>query len=432
MLSNDNNDNRVTSKENQVDREQSNISIRSQSIEQQSIEPIEQNSKSETIEIDLNREDRHLVNKQSQESIAKSNNNKEEKTTVNDKVNEKPEDLSKDVFVQAVSTTPSTKKSEKKKETKCQKEKLNAKIKVYEPKRNYEPMLSIDRLLKSHLTSKVKDRVARVESRSKEPAVEEAENMGTVLITPEAGMKTADVIVNHVTTGIPEWMVKPKDKVYKKVKVIPGLECIEKLRKFYIYDNIRIIDTLFNKVKYTKNCMTIRNADYQQLFYVGSEKNRQNDVHRPFTLRLVDQYCRYVVSVKKLCRCICFGRLNAHIECPPGKLVGHLKQQWHCFSRTVEFSVIDPNTKKTRFTIRRLADATVRHEFDILNDANESIGTILKRFEKINLNNVLEEDHCVRVGVPQVTALEDKVLIITSALIINIFFLRQFKIAYPK
>lgn len=408
-------------------RQDSDTSI---TIEQNSDESISR-IESDTIEINLDTEDdsSHEVKQKPD-----SNDSKQvvtEKTT-NETI-ETDEDLSKDPFVNAVTTTPSTKKSENKRESETRKSsdrKLNARVKVYQPKRNFEPMLSLDRLLKSHLTSKVKDRVTKVESRSKEPALEEAENLATVLLTPETGFgRTADVFVNHVTTGIPEWMVKPKDKVYKKSKVMAGLECIEKLRKFYIYDNIRIIDRLFNNNNFTKNCMTIRNADYQQLFYVGSEKNRNNDFHRPFTLRLVDQYCRHVVSVKKLCRCICFGRLFADIECPPGKVVGLVRQQWHCFSRTVELAVIEPKTMKRRFTFRRLADATVRHEFDILDDVNESIGTIVKRFEKINLNDVLVEDHCVRVGVPQVTALEDKVLIIASALIINIFFLRQFKIS---
>ena len=302
----------------------------------------------------------------------------------------------------------------------------------HSPTRKYEPMRAIDRLLNSHLRTRVTEKTAQTPintTAQMDIRTEQKDNSKTNvdMVVPQKVTLDIDMEVDHVSAGVPEWMMKPKDKIHKKDKVKPGLECVEKLRKFYIYDNIRIFDTITEDNNWTKNWMTLRNADFQQLFYIGTKNNHNTSSYRSFTLNVVDQYSRRVISVKKHWKSFCCGLLSADIECPPDTVIGHLNQTRFFFDRTVEFIITDPKKKKKRFIIRRMADTTIRHEFDILNSSLESIGSIVKRFEKIELNRVLKEDHHIRIGVPMQIPTDDKALLISAGVLINIFYLRKFK-----
>lgn len=295
--------------------------------------------------------------------------------------------------------------------------------------RKYNPKSSYEILFGSHLRSTVNDRSPKNEEKLPIPDIPLNDDLSKMTDSKPPVVDKRHVIeVNRISDGITEWMTKTVNKSKKKNKEIEwknGLENIAKLRKFYIYDRIRQIDRLYNR-EFTTNCMTIRNADFQQLFYVGVEANRGNSTYRSFNLRFVDQYSRHVMSVKKKCKSIC-GLLSIDIECPPRALIGHMKQNRFFFKSTVEFIISEPKTNKKLFTIRRSAEKLVKHEFDVINAMNEKIGNITKRFEELVLNKTIREDRCVRLTVTSMISAIDKALLLSAALILNIFYLRKFE-----
>ncbi len=299
---------------------------------------------------------------------------------------------------------------------------------AYQPKRKFEPPLSSD-ILKGLDKSR---QIMAEDNKDENDEKRETQTSDLPTLTTSSSLmanvkSSLEVVVGLSRKGVPAWMSKPKDLRPKdsKYKTTVGLEFIDKLRKFYIYDNITIFDNLFEEPNASRNCLTIRNADYQQVYYVGSVNNRTPGTMTAFTLKLVDQYNRHIISVRKHWKSCCFASHKIDIECPPGIRIGRMKQIRHFFG-TVEFVITDQKTKNTKFFIRRQADTKYKQEFEIWT-TKEMIGTIIKRFEKVSHKKHPNEDHYTRIGVPLNFRAEDKAIILSAGLIINFLYLRQLK-----
>ena len=198
------------------------------------------------------------------------------------------------------------------------------------------------------------------------------------------------------------------------------IDILEPLQIINIYDNIDIIDNLFNR-KTSSNCFTIRNDCYQKVFYVGSAQNRKVGKCHAFTLRILDQYSRHVLSIKKYFNC-CQALHRVDIVFTDTNYLAKLLQIRQK-DKTIEFIITDPKSKCIKFSIKRLSNSQIKHKFDVF--ANDSIvGYIVKIFADIPSNH-LSDNNYIQICISKAIDSEDKALILSAALILNILFFRQ-------
>ena len=201
-------------------------------------------------------------------------------------------------------------------------------------------------------------------------------------------------------------------------------EILESFQTINIYDNIDILDNLLNESNVSKNCFTVCNESYQKVFYVGSAQNRTITKYLAFTLRVIDQYSRHVFIRKYFnccsdCRCL--------VLTSDGRKIRNITQI-RPKDKSIEFIISDPQTNNRKFSIKQLFDSQIKHKFDIyLNDI--IIGNILKILAKTDPENdphhLSARDSFIRISIMSKMCGEDKALILSSALIINILFLRK-------
>ena len=221
--------------------------------------------------------------------------------------------------------------------------------------------------------------------------------------------------------GISVWM--PLADTSLKLEEYSIIDILEPLQIINIYDNIDIFDNLFNKKNASNNCFTIRNDSFQKVFYAGSAHNRKLGKYVAFTLRLTDQYSRHILSIKKYFTC-CLALHRIDIVFSDGKYSAKLEQIGHK-DRTVELIITDPKSKYCKFSIKRLTDTRIKHKFDIFEN-DTIVGYFVKIFTEIQSKD-FSEDNYIRISISKAMNSEDKALILSAALIINILFLRQIK-----
>ena len=205
-----------------------------------------------------------------------------------------------------------------------------------------------------------------------------------------------------------------------------SIEILKSLQIISIYDNIDVFDNLMDDKNVSKNCFTIRNDCFQKVFYVGSARNRSLGKYLAFTLRVVDQYSRHVLSIKKYYKNCCFGLYKVDVISADGTRIGRIEEKQRPSDSSIEFLIFDPLVNDPLFSVKRLSDSPVGHKFDIL--SKESIiGNITKIFEKEALFESSADNHYIRVNVPLDLTHKDKALILSATLIINILVLRQIK-----
>lgn len=121
---------------------------------------------------------------------------------------------------------------------------------AYQPKRKFELPLSSD-ILKGLDKSR---QIMAEDNKDENDEKRETQTSDLPTLTTSSSLmanvkSSLEVVVGLSRKGVPAWMSKPKDLRPKdsKYKTTVGLEFIDKLRKFYIYDNITIFTT------YSKN-----------------------------------------------------------------------------------------------------------------------------------------------------------------------------------
>lgn len=221
---------------------------------------------------------------------------------------------------------------------------------------------------------------------------------------------------------IPVWVpFSDREERFERSNTI---DILKQLQIICIYDNIDVFDNLVDDRNASKNCFTVRNDCLQKVFYAGSAHNRPLGKHLAFTLRVVDQFSRHVLSVKKHYKNCCFGSQKADVFFFDGTRMAKIREKQHKSEATLEFLIVDPSDEIPLFSVKRLADCPVGHKFDIWSE-DAIIGNISKIFQKRSLFAFTSGDHYIRVKVTPNLSPKDKALIVSAALLINALHLRS-------
>lgn len=160
--------------------------------------------------------------------------------------------------------------------------------------------------------------------------------------------------------------------------------------------------------------LTIRNDAFQIVYYVATSGDKKPGITTTFKYRVIDQIGRHVLTLSKSFYAPCFGKVEADIRCPPGNRAAIIRQL-----REDEYSVkyqIMNSTGLMKFEILR-KDLSDLNKFDIMS-ASQVVGSIAKRIDKEKKPLTVYDGPYVRLDVQQDLPLFDKMIALSTALLI--------------
>ncbi|KAL2804486.1 phospholipid scramblase 2 isoform 2, partial [Daubentonia madagascariensis] len=115
----------------------------------------------------------------------------------------------------------------------------------------------------------------------------------------------------------------------------PGLEYLHQIDLILIHQKIEVIEVLFNFE--SNNIYEIKNRFGQRIYFAAEDTNFCNrnccGPSRPFTLHILDDAGREVITLERPLRCNCCCcpccLQEIEIQAPPGVPVGYVTQIWH-------------------------------------------------------------------------------------------------------
>ncbi|XP_045395369.1 phospholipid scramblase 1-like [Lemur catta] len=130
--------------------------------------------------------------------------------------------------------------------------------------------------------------------------------------------------------GVP-WMPAPP----RPLNCPLGLEYLSQLDLILIHQQIELTEVLFGFE--SNNTYEIKNKFGQRIYIAAEDTNFCNrnccGPNRPFTLNILDNMCREVITLERPLRCsscycpCCLQEIE--IQAPPGVPVGYVTQIWH-------------------------------------------------------------------------------------------------------
>lgn len=166
--------------------------------------------------------------------------------------------------------------------------------------------------------------------------------------------------------------------------------------------------------------LTIRNNDFQIIYYVATSGDKKPGITTTFKYRVIDQFGRHVLTLSKLFYAPCFGKVEADVRSPPGTRAAIIRQ-----FREDEYSVkyqIMNSTGLMKFEILR-KDLTDLNKFDIMR-GSDVVGSIAKRIDMDKKPLTVYDGPYVRLDFLQDLPLFDKMIALSTALLIVSLIIR--------